>query len=312
MYMQVAGRTAYAYTGGKPFIAGRPTIAFVHGAVLDHSIWALQSRYLAHHGWSVLALDLPGHGRSDGPLLTDVEAMADWVVQAAGAAQHVATQRASDAAGAGAGGAAAQAPTGAHIDAAADPPLVIVGHSMGSLIALDAAARHPGSVAGICLVSTSFPMRVSDALLEAAREDESQAFDMINYWSHASLNHRPGTPGPGFSLFMQNRRLMERSAVGTTSNDFRACNDYAGGFERAAAVRCPVLVLQGTRDQMVPPRSARELLSRLPQAKVVEVPGVGHAVMTEGPEQVLGALRDWLGGLGAMGSPGSPGAVQTA
>jgi pimeloyl-ACP methyl ester carboxylesterase len=295
MYMQVAGRTAYAYTGGKPFVAGHPTIAFVHGAVLDHSIWALQSRYLAHHGWSVLALDLPGHGRSDGPLLPDVESMADWVVQAASVAQRVSTP--------GPTGAAGNVPPGVPFSPPLDPPLVIAGHSMGSLIALDAAARHAESVAGICLVSTSFPMKVSDALLEAAREDESQAFDMINYWSHASLNHRPGTPGPGFSLYMQNRRLMERSAAGTTSNDFRACNEYASGFERAAAIRCPVLVLQGTRDLMVPPRSARELLSRLPHAQVVEVPGVGHAVMTEGPDQVLTALYGWLQGLRGLGSP---------
>jgi pimeloyl-ACP methyl ester carboxylesterase len=268
MRLDIDGRQAYAYTGGKRFDASRPTVVFVHGAVHDHSVWAMQSRYLAHHGFSVLAVDLPGHGRSAGPLLPDVESMADWVLRVFKAAQ---------AQGGGSAG-----------------PVVLVGHSMGSLIALEAAARPDASVAAVALVATTFPMKVSDALLEAARHDEPRAFDMINYWSHSRLNQRPGTPGPGFSLFVQNRRLMERQPTGTTLHDFLACNAYARGLERAASLRCPVLVVQGSRDLMVPPRSARELLQRMPDARVVELEGFGHALMTEAPDRLLETLHRWL------------------
>jgi pimeloyl-ACP methyl ester carboxylesterase len=271
MRFDVDGRPAYAYTGGKPFVAARPTIAFVHGALHDHTVWAMQTRYLAHHGWSVLAFDLPGHGRSAGPLLPDVEAMSAWVLHAIGAAQ-----------------AAAGAPAG---------PVVIAGHSSGALIALEAAGQAPEKVSGICLVSAALPMTVSDALLEAARDDEARAMDMINYWSHSRLNHRPGAPGPGFSVFMQNRRLMERQSRGTTLHDFHACNAYRRGFERAESLRCPVLVVQGSRDLMTPPRNAREMLKRMPQARVIEISGAGHALMTEAPERLLDELKSWLSDL---------------
>ena len=67
MYLQVNGAQTYCYTGGKAFDAAKPTVVFIHGVLNDHSVWILQSRYLAHHGWNVLAVDLPGHCRSDGP-----------------------------------------------------------------------------------------------------------------------------------------------------------------------------------------------------------------------------------------------------
>lgn len=263
MRFEVDGLPAYAYSGGRPFSGDAPTVVFIHGALHDHSVWILQTRYLAHHGWSVLALDLPGHGRSAGPLLSSIEAMARWVLKAVSAVK-------------------------------ARAPVVLVGHSMGSLIALEAAAQDAERVAALCLVAGTFPMKVSDALLEAARSDEASARDMINLWSHARLNQRPGTPGPGFSVFVQNRRLMERAPAGTLLNDFQACNDYAAGFERAAALHCPVLMVQGARDLMVPPKSARGLIERLREPQVVTLAGCGHAIMTEAPDALLATLTQWL------------------
>ena len=216
MQFDVDGRSAYAYTGGRPFDAGRPAVAFVHGAQHDHSVWILQTRHLAHHGFSVLAFDLPGHGRSAGPVLPDVESMAGWVLRALRAA-------------------------------GVTQPAALVGHSMGSLIALEAAGQAPQAIDGIAMVGTAFPMKVSDLLLNAARDDEPAAFDMINQWSHARLVHRPGTPGPGFSVYVQNLRLMERQAPGVLLNDFTACNAYSRGLERATGLHCPALLVLGER-----------------------------------------------------------------
>jgi pimeloyl-ACP methyl ester carboxylesterase len=262
MEFDVDGRRAYAYTGGRPFDAARPVVAMVHGAQHDHSVWILQSRWLAHHGFSVLAFDLPGHGRSAGPGLADVESMAGWVLRAFAA---LGVARAA-----------------------------IVGHSMGSLIALEAAGQAPDAVSGVALVGTAFPMKVSDVLLDAARDDEPAAFDMINQWSHAKLVHRPGTPGPGFSVFVQNLRLMERQPPGTLLVDFTACNAYARGAERAAALRCPALLVLGERDMMTPPKAAAGLVAAIPGARVVRVPGSGHAIQTEAPDALRDALAAWL------------------
>ena len=262
MELEVAGRKAYAYTGGKPFDASRPTVVFVHGGQHDHSVWILQSRYLAHHGFSVLAVDLPGHGRSAGPALSSVEAMAGWVL--------------------------------AVLDAAGAPRAAIVGHSMGSLIALEAAGQTPERVTRIALLGAAFPMRVSDALLSAARDDESRAFDMINQWSHSGVSHRPGNPGPGFSVFVENLRLMQRQPPGVLHNDFNACNVYTAGTRRAAALACPALFVLGERDVMTPPKAARTLIDAIAQREVVVVPRCGHSMMAERPDAVLAALKTFL------------------
>ncbi len=262
MEFDILGRRAYAYTGGKRFDAALPVAVFIHGAQNDHSVWGLQSRYFAHHGFAVLAVDLPGHGRSAGPALASVEQMADWL--------------------------------NAVLDAAGTGKAVLVGHSMGSLIALEAAARRPERVAGIALVGTAYPMKVSPALLETAREREPVAIEMVNQWSHSSIAQKPSAPGPGFYVPGGSRRLMQRIAQRNPEQvfftDFSACNDYANGEQAAAALACPALFLLGRRDVMTPPRAAATLASAMQRAQVVTLEGSGHALMAEQPDQVLETL----------------------
>src|SRR5271167_1562421 len=107
MRCAVGGDSAYAYTGGRRFDAALPSIVFVHGAAHDHSVWALQSRYFAHHGHNVLAVDLPGHGRTGGGPPPSVEAAAQWLA--------------------------------ALLDAMRVSPVALVGHSLGALVVLEAA-----------------------------------------------------------------------------------------------------------------------------------------------------------------------------
>jgi len=268
VHVRVEGQPVYAYTGGVAFDPAQPAVVFLHGAQHDHSVCILQSRYFAHHGYAVLALDLPGHGRSEGEPLPTIEALGRWVVAA--------------------------------LDAFGVASATLVGHSMGSLIALEVAGAAPDRVRSIALVGPAFPMKVSDALLAAAREDEARAFDMINFWSHSTINARPGSPAPGFSIFNQNRRLMERQKPGVLTVDFSACNAWQGGFDRVDALRCPTLFVLGARDAMTQPRFARALIERAAKAAVaagvtaphvVEIPDCGHAIAAEAP----GALRDALG-----------------
>jgi pimeloyl-ACP methyl ester carboxylesterase len=148
-------REAYAYTGGKPLDSSLPCVVFVHGALHDHSSWTLAARWFAHHGHGVLAVDLPGHGRSAGAPLASVEALADWLL--------------------------------ALLDAAGVAEAALVGHSMGSLIALEAASRAPARIRRLVMVGTAYPMKVSQALLDAAREDPYAAIDSVNTYSHATI-----------------------------------------------------------------------------------------------------------------------------
>ncbi|MBZ2207591.1 alpha/beta fold hydrolase [Massilia soli] len=266
MIIDVQGKQAYCYTGGKAFDAARPTVAFIHGAQNDHSVFALQTRYFAHHGFNVLAVDLPGHGRSAGPALASVPEMADWLLALLGAAG------------------AAQA--------------MLVGHSMGSLIALDASYKAPQAVTKLALLGTTYPMKVADALLDTSKNNEPAAIDMVNIWSHSSMAQKPSCPGPGFYTMGMARRLMQRmSAINPEQlffTDFTACNAYGNGQLAAEAVRCPVLMVFGAKDMMTPPRSTKLLTASMPHARIVHV-DAGHSMMQEQPDAVLDALFGFAG-----------------
>jgi pimeloyl-ACP methyl ester carboxylesterase len=262
MRLSIDGHDAYCYTGGKPFNPALPTAVFIHGAQHDHSVWILQTRYFAHHGFGVLAVDLPGHGRSEGSALTAVEAMADWLL--------------------------------ALLDAAGVQQATLIGHSMGSLIALETCAKAPQRVAKLALVGTAYPMKVSEALLGAALHEEQKAIDMVNIWSHTSIAHKPSCPGPGFYVMGANQRLMQRIAQQNPEQvfytDFASCNAYAHGEEAARSVACPTLFLLGKRDKMTAPKAAATLGRAIPHSKTLVIENCGHSLMAEQPDAVLDAL----------------------
>ena len=90
MKFQVNNKEVFASTGGRPFDKKKPLIVFVHGSGLSHITWVLQTRYFAFHGYSVLAIDLPGHGYSEGPSLKSIEEQGKWiddVIDSAGMAE---------------------------------------------------------------------------------------------------------------------------------------------------------------------------------------------------------------------------------
>jgi len=261
MKLEVRGRSAYAYTGGKAWGGDDPCVVFIHGALNDHSVWTLLARWYAHHGYRVLAVDQPGHGRSEGPPLASVEALADWVL--------------------------------ALLDAAGVAGARLVGHSMGSLIALEAASRAPERVDALVMVGTAYPMKVSDALLGTARDDPARAIAMVNAFSHSGLASKPSYPGPGAWLRGGASALMHRTQDGAQGNlfehDFRVCDAYSNGLDAAARVRCPAHLIVGTRDVMTPAKATQELAGVL-RATVTRVAS-GHALMQEAPDAVLNAMR---------------------
>ncbi len=261
MIVNVQGAPAYCYTGGKTFNPSQPTVVFIHGAQNDHSVWILQTRYFAHHGFNVLALDLPGHGRSKGAAMDSVAKMAAWVLEV--------------------------------MDAAGVDKAMMVGHSMGSLIALEASHMAPARVSHLAMVGTTYPMKVSDALLETSKNDEQGAIDMVNIFSHSSMAQKPSCPGPGFYTMGGARRLMQRMSQINPAQlfytDFFACNAYANGQAAAEAVKCPTLFIFGSKDMMTPARSTKTLTAAIGHGKVVTV-DAGHSLMAEQPDAVLDAL----------------------
>lgn len=267
MFFKVNDANIYAYTGGKPFDAARPTVVLIHGVLNDHSVWALQSRYLAHHGWNVLAIDLPGHCRSGGDAPATVEQGADFI--------------------------------GALLDAAGVQRAALVGHSWGSLIAMEAAARLKDRISHLVLVGTAFPMKVSPALIEAALNTPEKALRMVNVFSRSTLAPPSGAGfwvyGAGMAL--GRKVLRSNPQVNLFHRGFVACDRYANGEQAMAQVQCPVLFALGAQDQMTSPKAAQGLIAIARNAgravQVVNLP-VGHHQMTEAPDGTLMAIRDFL------------------
>jgi pimeloyl-ACP methyl ester carboxylesterase len=258
MQLTVDGRIVFAATGGRDFDPALPTVIFVHGAGMDRTVWTLQTRFFAYHGRGVLALDLPGHGRSEGPALDSIAAIADWLPRLMAAAG---------------------------IERAA-----LAGHSMGALAALDCAARHGDRVAALALLGVAPSMPVHPDLLGAAEADDHLAFELVNSWAHGDSGHLGGARAPGLWLMGGGERLLERSAPGVLHRDLVACSAYRDGAERAAAVACPTLLVLGADDRMTPAKAGRKLAAAIEGARVEVIPDCGHMMMTEKPDQTLDAL----------------------
>lgn len=268
MKLEVQGQTVFAYTGGKAFDAQLPCVLLLHGALNDHSVFSLLARWLAHHGYAVLAPDLPGHGQSEGSPLSSVEDAAAWAW--------------------------------ALLDAAGAQRAALCGHSMGSLIALQAAAMAPDRATHLILIATAVPMAVGAALLQLAQEQAQQAIDMVSTLSISGTASKPAYPGPGSWLHGGSRALMQRLqhraqrklGINLFAHDFAICNAYQGGLQAAAAVRCKSSLILGQHDRMTAPSSASALATAL-RAPVHLLPA-GHFLMGEAPDGVLNALRKAL------------------
>lgn len=257
MKINVKGAEIFVATGGKDFDASKPTIVFIHGAGFDHSTWALYTRWHSHNGWSVLAPDLPGHGLSGGKPLASVAEMADWVV--------------------------------ALLDAAGAKKARLVGHSLGSLIAVEAAARYPEKVASLGLIGTATAMPVSEALLNAAKENSPDAIAMMTIWGFGSRASLGGSLSPGNWMIGKGVRVLEAAKPGVLYTDLAASNAY-DAKQAAAKVKAPTTIVLAERDLMTPAKNGKALAALIPNAKTVVLPGAGHMLLAERPDDVLKAI----------------------
>ncbi|HEX9465367.1 MAG TPA: alpha/beta hydrolase [Alphaproteobacteria bacterium] len=260
MDLAVDGRKVFASTGGRPFDPGRPVVVFIHGAGMDHTAWMLQARYFAHHGRSILSVDLPGHGRSAGPPLGTIPQLADWLLNL--------------------------------IDAAGAANAALVGHSMGALIALQAASQAPSKTWALALLGAAAKMPVHPDLLAAAAANDHAAVALIASWGYGRVAHLGGSRVPGAWMLGSGMRLLERAPGGALAASLAACDAYTGAMAAASKVICPALLLLGEIDRMTPPAGAREVGAQIAGARTVVLPRTGHMMMVEQPDQTIDALAE--------------------
>ena len=250
----------FATTGGKEFNPELPAIIFLHCAGADHSIWYLQTRYFAYHGYSILAVDFPGHGRSEGEFIKSIEEMADWIPEL--------------------------------ISAAGLEQASLVGHSSGALVALECAARYSEIVSSLCLIGSAAKMPVHPLLLDASLKGDQLAYDLVTSWEHGPTGHFGNPPVPGMSLLGGAQSLLNSAPNGALGVDLAACNNYHNGMNAASKISCPVLCLSGSQDKMSPSFEGMKLAEAIPDAKFHIIEDCGHMVMLEKADECLRMLKE--------------------
>ena len=250
----------FATTGGKDFNPELPAIIFLHCAGADHSIWYLQTRYFAYHGYSILAIDFPGHGRSGGECIKTIEEMADWIPELLNAAG---LEKAS-----------------------------LVGHSSGALVALECASRYSEIVSSLCLIGSAAKMPVNPLLLDASLKGDQLAFDLLTSWEHGPTGHFGNPPVPGMSLLGGAQSLLNSAPKGALGFDLAACNNYLNGMNAASKISCPVLCLSGSQDKMSPSFEGMKLAEAIHNSKFHIIKDCGHMIMLEKADECLGMLKD--------------------
>ena len=262
MDFEIGGRQVHFGTGGRALEGSEPLVVLVHGAGMDNTVWQLHSRFLAHHGYRVAAVDLPAHGRSAGPPLESIDAIAAWIWQFG---DHIGELRVS-----------------------------LVGHSMGALAALAATAAEPDRVAALVLLGVAATMPVHPDLLDAAERRDPVAYDLITDWAHGPRAHVGGHRAPGLWMTGGARRLLRRDTEGALATDLMVCANYDGAVDAAGKVTAPTTLVLGTRDRMTPPSNAEPLAAALGDVEIATIPDAGHMMMVERPDEVRAALGSGL------------------
>jgi len=259
MRTRIADQDAAVATGGEALRPGLPALVFLHGAGCDSTVWTLFARFFARSGFNVIAPSLPAHDGSGGAALESIEAMAGWIHQLLDRLQ---IERAH-----------------------------LVGHSLGSLIAMEAAGMRAERFERLVLLGTAVPMAVGDPLLDAARRHDGAAIDMILQFGHAYRSLLGANRVAGIHIVNATGRLLYRHLNGVLYADLNACRNYTHGIDAARRWARRASLILGTEDRMTPPAAARALIEALPDPDVVMIPDCGHMLMSEQPEAVHRALR---------------------
>ena len=261
MELEVNGQNTYAATGGKDFDASKPTVLFVHGSGLDHRSWALQTRWFAYNGYSVLAPDFPGHSLSSGEALGSIESQGSWLTD--------------------------------FLDAAGVKAAHVVGHSQGFLCALELAAKVPSKILSLSGVGTAAAIPVNPALIDTALESTARAADMMLQWGFGQKAQMGISAVPGMQPIAIGRQIMASNPLAI---DLQCCANYENGETVAESLEIPTLLILAGQDKMTPLKAGKALAKSM-NAQVAIIKEYGHMLPIEAPKQCLVCLREFIGSI---------------
>ena len=263
MEITYRGEAVRIATGGRTHDPELPGIVLVHGSGMDRTTWQMQSRWFAHHGYRVAAVDLPGHGLSGGEPIKTIPEMGEWL---AGLVHE--------------------------LDMA---PAHLVGFSLGTFVVLEAATQDPTCAASLVLIGTAAAMPVHPELLTASVDNIPRASRLMTSWALGSKAHKGGHRSPGTWLVGSSISLIDRSPQGALARDMEACNAYEGAVEAMASVDVPVTFILGAEDKMTPVKAATNLIDAAKNGSVVKMAGIGHMMPIEDPVAARDAIAEAIG-----------------
>ncbi len=258
MKIDVNGASVHLATGGKEFDATKPTVVFLHGSGMDHRAFALQTRWFAFNGFSVLAPSFPGHSLSHGAACESIEDSAAWLNDLLLALKV----------------------EQAHI----------IGHSQGFLTALEFGRHYPEKLRSLAGIGTADAIPVNPALIETASSNPTQAAEMMLQWGFGEQTHMGHSPTPGMQPIAIGRQIMRANPLAA---DLRSCAAYQNGAQASEQIQCPTAMLLAGQDKMTPIKAGKAAAARL-KARVIEFNNFGHMLPIEAPKQVLAALKEFI------------------
>ena len=234
----------------------KPTILLMHGSGLSHIVWSLHEQFYASQGFNVLSIDLPGHGNSDGPSLTSIDHISNWVKQL--------------------------------MEKLNIRKISLVGHSQGSLVGINFASRYPDLIDKLVLVAGSYKMPVNQDLIDLAEAGDEKAVLLMMKWGYEGSKAFIGG-NPVKKIINSSREIREVLAV-----DLNACNNYKDGKESLEKINCSTLCIFGNLDKMVPLEVGNKMSSMIKNAEKKVINNCGHMIIFEKAFEMRQIVKEFL------------------
>ncbi len=256
MIIEVENRKVFSSDVGHTFDKNKHSILLIHGSGQSHVVWSLTDQYLSDQGYNVFALDLPGHGNSEGESLKSIEEMASWldkVVKKIGI-----------------------------ID------LTILGHSQGCLVALEYFNKFPQKIKNMVFVAGSYEIPVNKKLIDLAQGGDMESLNLMMKWGYGYSKQFIGG-NPLQKILNSSREVREVLAV-----DLIACNNYKNGINCVKKIKCPTFFIFGDLDKMIRLEKGKEFSGLIPGSKMHIIKDCGHMIILENAFEMREKIASFL------------------
>tara|TARA_A100001011_G_scaffold4232_1_gene4833 strand:+ start:908 stop:1684 length:777 start_codon:yes stop_codon:yes gene_type:complete len=243
LIIDIENKSVHASDAGQGIDNSKDTIVFLHGSGLSHIVWSLTEQFFSSKNFNVLAIDLPGHGNSEGPCLDSIEKITDWLEKV--------------------------------FEKLDLKNLIIMGHSQGCLEAIEYSYKYKKRLKKMVLMGGSHIMPVNKDLIDLAANGDSKSVKLMMKWGYEGSKKFIGG-NPIERIIQSPRDISEILAV-----DLIACNNYSNGSEAAQSISCPIMLVFGELDKMVNLEVGKKFANLVKNSITYIIPGCGHMIMIE-------------------------------